>query len=112
MLTNTDFNMNGENATKNGPVLFLKLATTFITELLPVLTGAEVKVFLAVAAHLNYMTQTCNPSIPTIAEKTGLGSDTIMDAIKRLEELGAWRVERQHRKSNVYHFNFVANGKA
>jgi hypothetical protein len=110
MSAQSSHNSNLENRAINEPVIFLKLAVAFIADLLPILDGSDLKVFLAVAQHLNYKTHTANPGIELIAAESGLSEKTVIKSIKRLEQFDAWRVEREHRRSNIYHFNFLSNG--
>jgi hypothetical protein len=44
--------------------------------------------------HLNAQTGRCDPSVPTLAEETGLSDRSVKSAIDELRNSGWWRIER------------------
>ena len=64
-------------------------------------------VYISLCRHADNTTQQCFPSMKLIAEENGISDDTVMRAVKRLEEWGIVLVTRQKKEdgtqmNNVY----------
>ena len=73
--------------------------------LLPTLTAGQLRVFIAICAYANSRTRNAWPKYATLAEGTGLASDTIGRAICRLERLGCLK---RWRHGNKWYFHLHA----
>lgn len=69
--------------------------------------GVQLLVLLALADYANDKTLECRPSLPSIAEKTGLGTSTVRRELRSLEAAGLIKTEvssgGRHARSH-YHF--------
>jgi hypothetical protein len=75
------------------------------------LSGAQLKVFLALALRIGDH-NTCYPSIPTLVEDTGLHRTAVMRAIKALEGMSLVKTVKRKGLSNLYSvMGYVAYGK-
>lgn len=93
---------------------WVKLSTAFKTRL-PEIDASALKVWLFVSLSVNAESQEAHPGVRTIAEGTGLDKDTVVNAIKRLEEqYQLLQVTRPGvKKVNLYRpTEFVAIGDA
>lgn len=65
------------------------------------LKTAGILVYMSLCRHADNYTQECYPSIKLIAEEHGVSKDTVLRAIKKLEEFNIIKVEREiHEREN------------
>lgn len=62
-------------------------------------------VYACIKKYMNQHTKEAFPSNSTLVKVTGLASNTVIQAITRLEKAGYLSVKREHGKPNIYTFN-------
>ena len=82
---------------------FVKISTSFKAELKD-LSPIAFKVWGYLALSVNRNTEQAHPGIRTVARDTNLAQNTVIAAIKELEEKGLMTVTRGERKYNIYEF--------
>jgi hypothetical protein len=82
---------------------FIKITTDFKEEMKSIEPSA-LKVWLFLALSVNRTTEQAHPGIRTIAASCGMGENTVISAIKSLEEKNLIEVNREDRKYNIYQF--------
>jgi hypothetical protein len=87
--------------------LFAKLPIALIKcGLLAELKTASVVVYCVLLSYADFNTGKCFPSIPTICTLSGLVRQTVIDAIKELEDWGLVEVIRRPGSHNVYQLQY------
>lgn len=79
---------------------WVKFSTAFKSEL-PDISGRALKTWIFIALSVNYEGKAF-PAINTIAKGTGASHQTVIDAIKELEEMGLLTVNRDNGRHNLY----------
>ncbi len=81
---------------------YVKLAKAIVTSFH--LSPSDVRVYSVIASHYNSTTGKTFPSLPKIAEETGLHIQTILKSRKKLRQLGLikWRLDKTEKNSCQY----------
>lgn len=89
---------------------WVKFSADFRKKMLRDLKGSKLSVFICVCLHINE-NGISFPGIDKIAEETGYDRDTVMGAIKEMEQVkGLLNVVRERGKANKYRPYYVARG--
>lgn len=87
--------------------LFAKLPIALIKSgLLAELKPSSVVVYNVLLSYADFNTGKCFPSIPTICTLSGLVRQTVIDALKELEDWGLVEVIRRQGSHNVYQLQY------
>ena len=88
--------------------LFAKLPIALIKSgLLAELKPSSVVVYNVLLSYADFNTGRCFPGIKTICDFSGLVRQTVIDAIKELEDLGLVEVTRRPGSHNIYQLILV-----
>lgn len=94
-------------ARKNGRMVeidepaWVKFSTGFKSELAKI-DEFSLKVFLYIGLSINWQTGEAYPGVRLIAEDTGMDKGTVVNAVKKLEELGFLTIQRKDGAKNTY----------
>lgn len=90
---------------------WVKFSTGFKKELAE-LGEYSLKVFLYIGLSIGFESGSSHPGIRKIAKETGMAQNTVIKAVKELEEKGFLEVERREKSSNVYMpIRYISVGK-
>lgn len=91
---------------------YVKFSTRFKEELAD-MNEYALKVFLYIGLSIGFESGSAHPGVRKIAEETGMAQNTVIKAVRELEEKGFLTVLRREKSSNVYTpVRYISIGKS